>query len=80
MANVVFSSELQKFTGEEQVEISASNYREVLDALDERYARLDKEELLKMAVAIDGVIIAEPLLELVAPNSEIHFLHRISGG
>jgi hypothetical protein len=33
-----------------------------------------------MAVAIDGEIIEDPLLEPIRPESEIHFLPRISGG
>jgi len=33
-----------------------------------------------MAIAIDGVIVHTPLLQVIDPDSELHFLHRISGG
>ena len=80
MATVVFSSELQRLTGEEKATIDAADYRELVDALDARYDELTRDELMKMAVAIDGEIIHDPLLEAVGPRSEVHFLFRISGG
>ncbi len=80
MATVIFSSELQRLTGEEKVSVPARNYRELLDHVTERYDKLDRDELMKMAVAIDGEIIHDPLLEAVGENSEVHFLYRISGG
>ncbi len=80
MAIVFFSSELQQFTGEERAEVSALNYRDLISELAGRYELLSREKLSDMAVAIDGVIIADPLLETVGPETEIHFLHFISGG
>jgi hypothetical protein len=41
---------------------------------------LPEDEILNMAVAIDGEIIHDPFLEAVGPDSEVHFLFRISGG
>jgi hypothetical protein len=35
---------------------------------------------MRMAIAIDGEIIHEPLLETVGDNSEVHFFHFIAGG
>jgi molybdopterin converting factor small subunit len=80
MALVIFSSELQKFTREEQANVDALNYRDLVSALADRYPDLRSDALSKMAVAIDGEIIHDPLLEQLAPDSEIHFLYRISGG
>jgi molybdopterin converting factor small subunit len=80
MAKVIFSSELQKFTGEEQTDVDALNYQDLVSALVDRYPDLGSDTLMKMAVAIDGEIIHDPLLERLAPDSEIHFLYRISGG
>ncbi len=80
MATVIFSSELQRLTHEEQVVIEASIYRELVSALVDRYRELNMEALMKMAVAIDGEIIHNPMLEKLAPGSEVHFLYRISGG
>ncbi len=80
MAHIIFSSELQRLTGEEKTDVVASNYRDLLDEVTTRYPRLNRAELLKMAVAIDGVIIHDPLLEQVDDDSEVHFLYKISGG
>ncbi|HKI75099.1 MAG TPA: MoaD/ThiS family protein [Pseudomonadales bacterium] len=80
MATVIFSSELQRLTGEERTEVAAKTYRELLDQVTARYPSLDRQELMGMAVAIDGEIIHDPLLETVRPASEVHFLYRISGG
>ena len=80
MARVIFSSELQKFTRETEVDIDASVFRDLVTQLVARYEDLEAETLLQMAVAIDGEIIHSPLLESIATDSEIHFLYRISGG
>jgi hypothetical protein len=80
MALVVFSSELQVFTGEAETHVKAVVYRDVVKELLSRYPRLEEEKLLEMAIAIDGEIIHDPLLEEVPEDSELHFLYRISGG
>ena len=80
MATVIFSSELQRFTGEEKTSVSSTNFRDLLKELLARYHRLPEDEILKMAVAVDGEIIHDPFLETVKPDSEVHFLFRISGG
>lgn len=80
MANVIFSSELQRLTGEERTSVIATNYRDLVAELLIRYEKLSEDEILNMAVAIDGEIIHEPLLETVSQDSEVHFLFRISGG
>ncbi len=80
MPTVVFSSELQKLTGEERTQVNATIYRDIVDLLVKQYADLEKDKLMEMAVAIDGEIIHDPFLEKVAEGSEVHFLYRISGG
>jgi hypothetical protein len=80
MATVIFSSELQRFTGEEKTSVSSTNYRDLLVELLNKYHRLPEDEIQKMAVAIDGDIIHDPFLEIIKPESEVHFLFRISGG
>ena len=80
MATVIFSSELQRFTGEEQVSVVATNFRDLVTEVLKRYEKLDEKEILNMAVAIDGEIIHDPLLEIVSADSEVHFLYKISGG
>lgn len=81
MAKVVFSTELQRYTGgEEEISVEATTYRDLVAELDQRYEDLEADELMKMAVAIDGEIIHDPYLEKVPPDAEVHFLYRISGG
>lgn len=79
MITVFFSSEMQRVTGEEKVNLAVYSYRQLVAALVDKY-RFKQEELMAMAVAIDGMIIHDPLLESIADGSEVHFLHRISGG
>jgi hypothetical protein len=80
MAIVIFSSELQKLTGEEQIHVDAEVFKDIVTEITNRYLALEHDELMKMAVAIDGEIIHTPFLEKVAPSSELHFLYRIAGG
>ena len=80
MAIVCFSGELLPFTGEERTETKAAAFRDIVAELVQRYDRLDEEKLMGMAIAIDGVIVHTPLLEVIDADSELHFLHRISGG
>ena len=80
MAIVVFSSELQKLTGEARTQVDAPIFKDIVAELTRRYERLDEDRLMEMAVAIDGEIIHTPFLERVAADSELHFLYRISGG
>ena len=80
MAIVIFSSELQKLIGEEQIHVDSEVFKDIVTEITNRYSALEHDELMKMAVAIDGEIIHTPFLEKVAPSSELHFLYRISGG
>jgi sulfur-carrier protein len=80
MATVIFSSELQRATGEDRAVVKATNYRDLVAELLSRFENLTEKEILDMAVAIDGEIIHDPLLEPVSPDSEVHFMFRISGG
>lgn len=80
MARVYFSSEQQKLTDVAECDIAATDYRQLIAAVAERFPRLDSTELQRMAIAIDGEIVHEPLLETLAEDSEVHFFHFIAGG
>ena len=80
MATVFFSSELQRFTGLENHVTTKSSYREVINELLECYPRLAESGITEMAIAIDGEIVHEPLLENIPESSDIHFFPFISGG
>ncbi len=77
---VIFSSELQRFTGEAKTEIQATNYRSLVAEVLGKYRKLDEDEILKMAVAINGELVHDPFLQQIPLNSEVHFLLRIEGG
>ena len=77
---MIFSSELQEFTGEERTEVSATSYRALIDVLVAKYSHLSFDQLTDLAVAIDGVIIVDPLLEPLGADTEVHFLHFVAGG
>jgi hypothetical protein len=80
MAVVIFSSELQKLTGEEQTRVDAEVFKDIVAEISNQYPALEHDELMEMAVAIDGEVIHTPFLEKVGATSEVHFLYRISGG
>jgi molybdopterin converting factor small subunit len=80
MANVLFSSGLRRYTGGEQkIRVEAGTVRELFAALGARYPELP-DALKSMAVAIDGEIVNDPLLESLSPDAEVHFLPPIGGG
>jgi len=81
LAKVIVPEGLRRFTaGASHVEIEASNVRQLIHELDRRYPGVGAQLRAGMAVAIDGEIFQEPLLEPLQPDSEIHFLPAIGGG
>ncbi len=87
MPTVFVPTMLQSLTnGVKQVDVEASNVRQVVDRLDELYPGL-KERLVdegqirsNLAVAIDGEIARLGMMERVGANSEVHFVPAIGGG
>ena len=81
MARVVLPRQLADQVGaEEELEVAVGNVRALLAELDRRYPGLGTRLGEESAIAIDGEIIPEPLLEPIAPDSEIHFVPPIGGG
>ena len=81
MATVVFSSGLQRHTGGvERVSVDARDVRGLIAALDQRFPGIAEVLNSGMAIAIDGEIIPDPLLEAVSSHSEVHFLPPVGGG
>jgi molybdopterin converting factor small subunit len=81
VATVVLPHRLARFTGGvEKLELEVASVRELIDSLDERFPGLG--DLLRegTAVAIDGEIYPDALLERIEPESEVHFLPRVGGG
>jgi molybdopterin converting factor small subunit len=81
MARVIFGSDLLPQTGGQgEVEVAARNYRDLLLELQRRFPQLGDDTLEKLAIAIDGVIIHEPLLQTFSADSELVFVPRIAAG
>jgi len=66
--------------GAERVSVEAGTVRQLILELDRRFPGLGAELRAGMAIAIDGEIIQEPLLERLSDASEVHFLPPIGGG
>jgi molybdopterin converting factor small subunit len=81
LAHVTLIGNLRAFTGGvATVEVEASNVRRLLAALSERFPELAPHLEQGIAVAIDGQIYQDALLEPVRPESEVHILPQIAGG
>jgi molybdopterin synthase sulfur carrier subunit len=81
LATVVLPSALRPHAqGRERVELEARDVRGLLEALERRFPGIRARLEGRMAIAIDGEIVNDPLLESIEPESEVHFLPRIGGG
>ena len=87
MVTVFVPTMLQPLTGGvKQVEVDASNVRQLVDQLDGLYPgmkdRLGDEGQIRsnLAVSIDGEIARFGLMDRLKQNSEVHFVPAIGGG
>ena len=82
MARVVLSDGLnRRFTdGRTEIEVQASDVRQLIRMLDDLYPGLGRELQSGMAVAIDGEICPDSFLEPIEADSEVYFLPLIEGG
>ena len=82
MATVVLQGDLARRCtgGLTELEVDAADYRELMSRLGERYPALVEAVRTHTAVAIDGEIFQDPLLEPIGPHSEVHFMPLIGGG
>ncbi|HSG90785.1 MAG TPA: MoaD/ThiS family protein [Pseudomonadales bacterium] len=81
MARVHLPQQLHHLTGDvREVVLDVPDYRALISALEARFAGCRALIDGRMAVVIDGDIIDTPLLERLAPDSEVHFLPRVGGG
>lgn len=80
LALVVFPKGLRDWTGAREVELPAANVRQLMAALEGRFPGFAERIEGQAAIAIDGDIVSDPMLEPLRPDSEVHFLPRIGGG
>ena len=81
MARISLSSSLAPYTGgETELELAVSNVRQLFQALGERFPDLRQQLETDLAVAIDGEIYQDALLQAIASESEVFLFPKIAGG
>lgn len=81
MPRVVFSSTLQRYTdGQAAVQVTSLDYRALLKELRAQFPEIPEALLRKQALAIDGQVVHEPLLQRFRDDSELVFVPKIAGG
>ena len=81
MARVVLTGNFRRFAGGDvETEVHASNVRDLLAQLGERYPALAPHLDDGVALAIDGEIHQDALFSSIRPDSEVHLMPRIAGG
>ena len=81
MAHVTLIGNLRQFTGDiTQLELEAGNVRQLFERLGTRFPALAPHLENGLAVAIDGQIYQDALLQEIQPDSEVHILPQIAGG
>jgi molybdopterin synthase sulfur carrier subunit len=82
VATVILNREIaRQFTdGATEIDVASDNIRAVIRELDARFPGVGAVLRHDMAVAIDGEIYQDVLLEPVGPNSEVAFIPAIEGG
>jgi molybdopterin converting factor small subunit len=82
MAKVILNREIaRRYTdGETEIEVAENNIRALIRSLDAQYPGIGVVLRTDMAVAINGQIYQDALLEPVAPDAEVAFIPAIEGG
>jgi sulfur-carrier protein len=81
MAHVTLIGNLRQFTGGvTELDIEAATVRQLFARLGERYPELAPHLETGSAVAIDGQIYQDALLQPIGPDSEVYLLPQIAGG
>ena len=82
MVQVTLTAALSRFTnGETELELNnVTTIKQLFRSLSERYPEMKPHLEDGIAVAIDGQLFQDSLLEPIEPNSEVHLLPQIGGG
>lgn len=81
MAQVTLTGNLRQFTGGvTELSTDASSVNQLLKQLGTRFPELAPHLEQGLAVAIDGQIYQDALLQEIAADSEVHLLPQIAGG
>jgi len=78
---VVLIGNLAQLTGGvAEFRLSATSVKQLFQQLAELHPKLERHLAEGVAVAIDGQIYQDALLEPIAPDSEVFILPQIAGG
>ena len=81
MARIALASNLAPYTdGVLELELEDANVRQLFQALGERFPELRAHLEAGLAVAIDGEIYQDALLQPIAHDSEVILITKIAGG
>jgi sulfur-carrier protein len=81
MAHVTLTGNLHQYTGGiAEIEIEAASVRQLFARLGADFPALAPHLEQGLAVAIDGQIYQDALLQEVGADSEVHILPQIAGG
>jgi len=81
MARVVLIGNLAQITGGvAEFDLSATSVKQLYQQLTELHPALGRHLADGVAVAIDGQIFQDALLEPISPDSEVFLLPQIAGG
>ncbi|MAF48009.1 MAG: MoaD/ThiS family protein [Rhodospirillales bacterium] len=81
MARVVFIGEVRQYTGDDDaIETDAANVMQLFKILGQRYPRLAPVLESGFAVAIDGQLMEDSLLQPIIDAKEIVLVPKIEGG
>ncbi len=81
MAHVTLFANLRQFTGGvSSVELEVANVRQLFERLGQRFPELAPHLEDGLAVAIDGQIYQDALLQDILPDSDVYILPQIAGG
>ena len=81
MAHVTLIGNLRQLTGGiAELDVDAANVRQLFARLGAQYPALAPHLEQGLAVAIDGQIYQDALLQEIGADSEVHILPQIAGG
>jgi molybdopterin converting factor small subunit len=81
LARVILSGTLKQLAGgEAEIQVEASDVRQLLRALGERYPALAPHLESGYAVAIDGEVFQDAWFAPIRQDSEVHLVPAIRGG
>lgn len=81
MAHVTLIGNLRQLTGGvAELDVEAASVRQLFARLGEAYPTLAPHLEQGLAVAIDGQIYQDALLQEIGADSEVHILPQIAGG